>query len=177
MAPKTRNKNNRHMCVYMRVHGEYAHARVCMCGCYPVCIGMCVMCYTYVCGVCMACVLCAHMEACVCRPVYMHVHACWGWRVGVRAFCSGYTVGSGSTASCLLPCWVCQHPFQMACTHFTGFPYGSVQATGSPSGQGTCPGEGSGSALQCACPENSTDTGAWEAIVRGVAKSRMWLSA
>ena len=35
-----------------------------------------------------------------------------------------------------------------------------------------CPGEGNGNALQYACLENSMDRGAWEAIVRGVAKSQ-----
>ena len=39
-------------------------------------------------------------------------------------------------------------------------------------GSGRSPGEGNGYPLQCSCLENSTDRGAWWAIVHGVAKSR-----
>ena len=34
------------------------------------------------------------------------------------------------------------------------------------------PGEGHGNLLQCSCLENPTDRGAWQATVRGVAKSQ-----
>ena len=37
---------------------------------------------------------------------------------------------------------------------------------------GRSPREGSGCPLQCSCGENSIDRGAWQAIVRGVTKSR-----
>ena len=37
-------------------------------------------------------------------------------------------------------------------------------------------GEGNGNPLQYSCLENSMDGGAWWATVRGVAKSRTWLS-
>ena len=40
----------------------------------------------------------------------------------------------------------------------------------SPWGGGS-PGEGNGNVLQCSCPENSMDRGAWWATVLGVAKS------
>ena len=41
---------------------------------------------------------------------------------------------------------------------------------------GRSPGEGNGSQLQYSCLGNSMDRGAWEAAVRGVAKSRTRLS-
>ena len=43
-------------------------------------------------------------------------------------------------------------------------------------GLGRSPGEGNGNALQYSCLENPMDTGAWWAIVHGVAKSRTRLS-
>ena len=39
-------------------------------------------------------------------------------------------------------------------------------------GSERCPGEENGSPLQYSCPENSTDRGAWQATVHGVAKSQ-----
>ena len=36
----------------------------------------------------------------------------------------------------------------------------------------SCIGEGNGSPLQCSCPENPRDRGAWWAAVYGVAQSR-----
>ena len=36
---------------------------------------------------------------------------------------------------------------------------------------GRCPGGGHGNPLQCSCPENPMDRGAWWATVHGVAKS------
>ena len=44
---------------------------------------------------------------------------------------------------------------------------------GSIPGLGRSPGEGNGIPLQCSCLENSMDRGASQAIVHGVAKSRM----
>ena len=41
---------------------------------------------------------------------------------------------------------------------------------------GRSPGEGNGYPLQYSCLENSTDRGAWQAIVHGVEKSRTQLS-
>ena len=43
-------------------------------------------------------------------------------------------------------------------------------------GSGRSPGEGNGNPLQYSCLENSTDRGAWWAIVHGVAKSQTPLS-
>ena len=40
------------------------------------------------------------------------------------------------------------------------------------SGSGRSPGEGNGNPLQYSCLENSMDTGAWEATVCGVTKTR-----
>ena len=39
-------------------------------------------------------------------------------------------------------------------------------------GRGRSPGGGNGNPLQCSCLENPMDRGAWQAIVRGVAKSQ-----
>ena len=39
-------------------------------------------------------------------------------------------------------------------------------------GLGTSPGEGNDNPLQCYCLENPMDRGAWQATVRGVAKSQ-----
>ena len=47
---------------------------------------------------------------------------------------------------------------------------------GSISGLGRSPGEGNGNPLQYSCLENPMDGGAWEAAVRGVAKSQTRLS-
>ena len=41
---------------------------------------------------------------------------------------------------------------------------------------GRCPGAGNGSPLQCPCPGNPMDRGAWLAAVPGVTKSRTRLS-
>ena len=38
-------------------------------------------------------------------------------------------------------------------------------------GSGRCPGEGNGYPPQCSCLENTTDRGAWQPTVHGVAKS------
>ena len=43
-------------------------------------------------------------------------------------------------------------------------------------GQEDSPGEGNGYPLQYSCLKNSTDRGAWQAIVHGVAESRRWLT-
>ena len=43
-------------------------------------------------------------------------------------------------------------------------------------GLGRCPGGGNGSLLQYSCWDNPMDRGAWQATVRGVAKSRTRLS-
>ena len=42
-------------------------------------------------------------------------------------------------------------------------------------GWGRCPGEGNGNPLQYFCLENSTEGRAWQAIVRGGAKTQTWL--
>ena len=39
----------------------------------------------------------------------------------------------------------------------------------------SCIGEGNGNPLQCSCPENPRDRGAWWAVISGVAQSRTWL--
>ena len=39
----------------------------------------------------------------------------------------------------------------------------------------SCIGEGNGNPLQCSCPENPRDRGAWWAAVSGVAQSQTWL--
>ena len=65
-----------------------------------------------------------------------------------------------------------------------GFPGGSdgkesacnAGDVGSVPGLGRSPGEGDGNPLQYSCLENSMDTGAWQATVHGVAKSRTRLS-
>ena len=65
-----------------------------------------------------------------------------------------------------------------------GFPSGSdgkesacsVRDLGSIPGLGRSPGEGHGNPLQYSCLENPMDRGAWQATVRGVAKSQTQLS-
>ena len=55
----------------------------------------------------------------------------------------------------------------------------SASDTGDPGsipGLGRSPGEGNGNPLQYSCLENPRDRGAWEATVRGVAKSQTQLS-
>ena len=47
---------------------------------------------------------------------------------------------------------------------------GSTEDAGSIPGLGRFPEEGNGNSLQYSCWENSMDRGAWQAIVRGVAK-------
>ena len=39
----------------------------------------------------------------------------------------------------------------------------------------SCIGEGNGNPLQCSCPENHRDRGAWWAAVYGVTQSQIWL--
>ena len=59
-----------------------------------------------------------------------------------------------------------------------GFPHSSAGKSsacstgnlGSIPGLGRSPGEGNGKPLQCSCLENPMDRGAWQAIVRGVAR-------
>ena len=46
---------------------------------------------------------------------------------------------------------------------------------GSIPGSARSPGEGNGNSLQHSCLKKSVDRGAWQATVRGVAKSRTWL--
>ena len=46
---------------------------------------------------------------------------------------------------------------------------------GSIPGLGRPPGGGHGSSLQCSCPENPRDRGAWWAVVHGMSKSRTLL--
>ena len=46
-----------------------------------------------------------------------------------------------------------------------------IRDIGSIPGSGRSPGEGNGKPLQYSCLENSTDGGAWQAIVPGVTKS------
>ena len=47
---------------------------------------------------------------------------------------------------------------------------------GSIPGLGRCPRKGNGYSLQDSCLENSTDRGAWWAIVHGITKSQAQLS-
>ena len=69
-------------------------------------------------------------------------------------------------------------------TLILGFPGGSegkasacnVGDLGSVPGSGRSPGEGKGNPLQHSCLENSTDRGAWQAIVQGVTKGQTPLS-
>ena len=53
---------------------------------------------------------------------------------------------------------------------------GDIRDTGSIPGLGRSPGGGHRSPLQYSCLENPVDRGAWQAIVRGVAKSQTQLS-
>ena len=46
---------------------------------------------------------------------------------------------------------------------------------GSVTGLGRSLGEGTGNSLQCSCPENLMDRGAWRATVHGVTKSQTQL--
>ena len=48
---------------------------------------------------------------------------------------------------------------------------GDLREAGCTPGSGRCPGRGQGDPLQCSCPENPTDRGAWRATVRGVTQS------
>ena len=48
----------------------------------------------------------------------------------------------------------------------------NAKVPGSIPGSERSPGEGNGYAFQYPCLENSTDRGAWQAIVHGVAKSQ-----
>ena len=73
--------------------------------------------------------------------------------------------------------------FHSLCGHL-GFPGSSNSKectcnAGDPGlipGLGRSPGEGNGNPLQCPCPENSMDRGAWQATVHGVANSETRLS-
>ena len=51
-----------------------------------------------------------------------------------------------------------------------------VEDPGSIPGSGRSSGEGNGNPLQYSCLENPMDGGAWQATVRGAAKSRTQLS-
>ena len=51
----------------------------------------------------------------------------------------------------------------------------NIRDAGSIPGSGRSPREGYGNPLQYSCLENPMDRGAWQAIVRSVAKSRTWL--
>ena len=53
---------------------------------------------------------------------------------------------------------------------------GDVRDVGLIPGSGRCPGGGHGNPLQYCCPQNPMDTGAWQATVPEVAKSRTQLS-
>ena len=53
---------------------------------------------------------------------------------------------------------------------------GDARDLGLIPGLGICPGEWNGNPLQYYCPKNSTDRGAWQAIVHGAAKSWTQLS-
>ena len=52
----------------------------------------------------------------------------------------------------------------------------NVRDPGSVPGSGRSAGEGNGNPLQCSCPENPMNGGAWQATVHGVTKSRTRLS-
>ena len=52
---------------------------------------------------------------------------------------------------------------------------GDVRDAGSIPGSGRSPGGGHGHPLQCSCPENPMDRGAWRATVRGVPESQIRL--
>ena len=70
---------------------------------------------------------------------------------------------------------ICLHPHPINGSH------GKASAcnagdSGSIPGSGRSPGEGNGNPLQHSCLENPMDGGAWQATVRGVAKSRKRLS-
>ena len=52
----------------------------------------------------------------------------------------------------------------------------NARDSGTITGSGRSPGEGSGNPLQYSCLENPIDGGAWEAAVHGVAKSWTRLS-
>ena len=63
------------------------------------------------------------------------------------------------------------------CYSFPGGSDGKASAcnegdTGSIPGSGRSPGEGNGNLLQYSCLENSTDGGAWWAVVHAIAKSQ-----
>ena len=51
---------------------------------------------------------------------------------------------------------------------------GSTCSADSFPGLGRFPGVGNGNPFQCSCLENSTDRGAWQAVVHGVANSWTW---
>ena len=50
---------------------------------------------------------------------------------------------------------------------------GDASDVGSIPGLGGPPGGGDGNPPRCSCLENSTDRGAWQAIIRGVAELTM----
>ena len=52
---------------------------------------------------------------------------------------------------------------------------GDVRDAGSIPGSGRSPGGGHGHPLQCSCPENPMDRGAWQAVVCGVPESQIQL--
>ena len=64
------------------------------------------------------------------------------------------------------------------CLHLIGSKESARNAgdSSSTAGSGRPSGEGNGYPLQYSCLENSMETGAWQAIVHGIAKSRTRLS-
>ena len=48
---------------------------------------------------------------------------------------------------------------------------GNIRDMGSTSGSGRSPGGGHGNPLQCSCPENPMDRGAWWATIHSVTQS------
>ena len=63
-----------------------------------------------------------------------------------------------------------QGMIELGCHHFTTLRVGHDCET-SLSFSLSCTGEGNGNLLQCSCPENPRDRGAWWAAVYGVAQS------
>ena len=91
---------------------------------------------------------------CICSFL-PHNFLCYKVMVGARAFVAhqGFLGGPDSKES--------------AC---------SVGDLGSIPGSGRSPGEGNGNPLQYSCLENSTNTGAWWAIICGVTKRHIWVT-
>ena len=53
---------------------------------------------------------------------------------------------------------------------------GDARDSGTIPGSGRSPAGGNGNPLQYSCLENSRDRGTWQGVVKGAAKSRIWLS-